>query len=76
VIPKQAIALILDAKEIWPGLSNADLKLALWTLTTYPTGDPDEVLAALKDAYETSDGDLLRALHLADQQRTNAVSGK
>lgn len=58
------------AKQIWPGLSEADLKIALWSLTTFPSGNEDEVLAALKDAYSKSGGDLLQALNLADQART------
>jgi len=58
---------LLDrAKSTWPGLSQTDLKIALWSLTTYPTGDPDEVLAVLKDAYNKSDGNLLSALEQAD----------
>lgn len=67
--------LLERAKSAWPGLSTADLKIALWSLTTYPAGDPDEVLAALKSVYEKSDGDLLRALQLADEAQT-VKSGK
>ena len=55
------------AKLIWPGLSSADLNIALWSLTTFPMGEPDEVLRALKDAYQKSGGDLLQALQIADQ---------
>lgn len=58
------------AKQIWPGLSEADLKIALWSLTTYPSGKDEEVLAALKDAYSKSGGDFLQALHQADQAQT------
>lgn len=61
------------AKQVWPGLSSADLKIALWSLTTYPTGNEDEVLAALRDAYNKSGGDFLQALHLADQQRNQDI---
>ena len=55
------------AKQIWPGLSSADLNIALWSLTTFPLGNEDDILAALKDAYSKSGGDLLQALQLADQ---------
>lgn len=68
--PKQAIDLTQEARKTWPGLSSADLNIALWSLTTFPSGNEDEVLAALKDAYSKSGGDLLQALHLADQART------
>ena len=64
------MTILQRAKQIWPGLSSADLNIALWSLTTFPSGNEDEVLAALKDAYSKSGGDLLQALHQADQQRT------
>ena len=68
--PKQAIDLTQEARKTWPGLSSADLNIALWSLTTFPMGEPDEVLRALKDAYLKSGGDLLQALHQADQTQT------
>lgn len=58
------------AKEIWPGLNSQEINLALWTCTTYPTGNGEDILLALKNAYEKSGGDLWIALHQADQQRT------
>jgi hypothetical protein len=55
------------AKQIWPGLSEKDMSIVLWSLTTYPMGDQEEVLRDLKDAYSKSGGDFLQALHQADQ---------
>lgn len=60
--------LLNRAKTTWPGLCKKDLEIALWSLTTYPAGKDDEVLAALKDAYNRSDGNLLSALEQADQR--------
>lgn len=64
------MTILQRAKQIWPGLSSADLNIALWSLTTYPSGKDDDILAALNDAYSKSGGDLLQALNLADQVRT------
>jgi hypothetical protein len=55
-----------QAKRIWPGLSDKDMSIVLWSLTKYPMGDQDEVLADLRNAYEKSGGDFLQALHQAD----------
>lgn len=55
------------AKQIWPGLSSAELNIALWSLTTFPSGNEDDILRALGDAYQKSGGDLLQALQIADQ---------
>jgi len=63
------MTLLERAKKIWPGLSEADLKLVLWTFTQYPTGKDEDVLRALSDAYSKSGGDLLQALYLADKER-------
>jgi hypothetical protein len=51
----------------WPGLNSQEMSAALWSLTTFPMGNEDEVLAALKDAYEKSGGDLLQAFNQADE---------
>jgi len=64
------MTILQRAKLIWPGLSSADLNIALWSLTTYPSGKDDDILAALKDAYNKSGGDLLLALVQADQSRS------
>jgi len=58
------------AKQIWPGLSNQELDIVLWSCTTFPSGNEDDILAVLKDAYLKSGGDLLQALHQADQTQT------
>jgi hypothetical protein len=55
------------AKQVWPGLSESDLKIALWSLTTYPSGKETDVLDALRSAYIESDGNLLQALQRADE---------
>lgn len=54
-------------KEIWPGLNSQEMSAALWSLTTFPMGNEEEVLAALKDAWKKSEGDLLRAFVQADE---------
>lgn len=64
------MSLLQRAKAIWPGLSTTEMDTALWACTTYPMGSDDEVLAALKDAYRKSGGDLWQALNQADAQRT------
>lgn len=60
--------LLSRAKQIWPGLCQNDLKLMLSLVTTYPMGDPKEVLADLKDAYNKSDGNFLLALEQAEEK--------
>lgn len=60
--------LLSQAKQIWPGPCEKDLKLILSLFTTYPMGDPKEVLADLKDAYQKSDGNLLSALEQAEEK--------
>lgn len=67
------MTLLERAKKIWPGLSEADLKLVLWTFTQYPGGKDEDTLRALSDAYNKSGGDLLQALHLADRQRNQSI---
>jgi hypothetical protein len=58
---------LLDrAKQVWRGLNEQELKLALWTCTTYPTGDEATILADLQKANHDSGGDLWLALHKAD----------
>lgn len=58
------------AKQIWPGLSANELDTALWSLTTYPTGNESLILSDLKTAYNKSGGDLWQALNQADEERT------
>jgi hypothetical protein len=60
--------LLNRAKTTWPGLCKKDLEIALWSLTTYPTGRDDDIIAALSDAYEKSDGNLLQAQQQADEK--------
>lgn len=67
------MSLMQRAKQIWPGLSESDMKIALWSLTTFPSGKDEEVLAALRDAYSKSGGDLLQALHQADEAQSKAA---
>lgn len=67
------MTLLQRAKQIWPGLSEADLKLVLWTFTEYPAGKDEDTLRALSDAYSKSGGDLLQALHLADKERNQSI---
>lgn len=66
--------LLQQARQVWPGLNTNDLNLILWSCTTYPTGGEQEVLAALKNVYEKSGGDLLQALNQADEQRSQAMN--
>jgi hypothetical protein len=60
------MTLLQRAKQIWPGLNSQELNLALWTCTTFPTGDEATILADLETAYNQSGGDLWIALHKAD----------
>ena len=62
--------LLQRAKKVCPGLTEVEIDVLMWACTEYPEGRPDVILAALKDAYETSGGDLLQALNQADEQRT------
>lgn len=64
------MTLLQRAKQIWPGLSATEMDTVLWACTTYPEGSEGEVLAALKDAYTKSGGDVWQALNQADEQRT------
>lgn len=64
------MTLKLEAKKIWRGLTDKEIDILMWACTEYPEGPPDGVLAALRDYYERSGGDLLQALTLADQART------
>lgn len=71
------MTLLQRAKQIWPGLSEADLRLVLWTFTEYPAGKDEDTLRALSDAYRKSGGDLLLALVQADQSRSQMyISGQ
>lgn len=67
------MTVLLEAKKIWPGLSQSDLEIALWSLTTYPAGESSDVLRALRDAYNKSGGDFLQALHMADEARNQKI---
>jgi len=69
------MTLKLKAKKIWRGLTDIEMDSVLWGCTNYPIGDEQEVLAALKDVYERSGGDLLIALNEADQQRSTGKRG-
>lgn len=60
------------AREVWPGLNDKEIDIVLWSCTTFPVGSDNEVLAALRDAYSKSDGNLLAALEAADRERSQA----
>lgn len=65
---------VLDkARRIWPGLSASDLDKVLWSLTTFPVGNPEDVLRDLRDAYVKSGGDFLQALYMADEERNRSI---
>lgn len=65
---------VQQAKQIWPGANDREIDILMWACTEYPEGPPDEVLAALKDAYSKSGGDLMQALHLADERETKRLT--
>lgn len=63
-------AFLILAAKIWPKLSNEELSVLLWSITTYPMGAQDEVLAALTLAYEKSGGDFVQAMLNRDEALT------
>lgn len=72
---QQATDVLNKAKTIWRGLSVADLRILLASITTYPTGEPETVLATLQDAYNSSDGDMLIAIKQTESKNIKMQLG-
>ena len=58
---------IEKVKGIWPGLTDEEADVALWSFTKYPVVVGDEAWEQLRDMYERSGGDFEVAMDLALQ---------
>lgn len=60
-------------RAMWPGCSDEELDDVLWSTTTFPFGNETQVLAQLRLSYETSGGNIEKAISDAHAEIEEAM---